>query len=63
MCFPNHYKDTPVLHVELDRSSVKTDVFKVRLCAHFYIMIVKYILRSIVRIGEHQNRTYSCAMQ
>ena len=50
MCFPNHYKDTPVLHVELDRSSVKTDVFKVRLCAHFYIMIVKYILRSIVRI-------------
>ncbi|XP_053376419.1 ral GTPase-activating protein subunit alpha-2-like isoform X3 [Mercenaria mercenaria] len=28
VCFPNHYKDTPVLHVDMERSNIKTDVFK-----------------------------------
>lgn len=30
VCYPNHYKDTPVLHVDMEKSTIKTDVFKVR---------------------------------
>ncbi|KAL4238881.1 Ral GTPase-activating protein subunit alpha-2 [Mactra antiquata] len=28
VCYPNHYKDTPALHVDMERSTIKTDVFK-----------------------------------